>query len=175
MSESLERKHFEIQQAQESLSRKIYTPTRLLTEKAIQVGLQPLSQQMTAAELLRRPRVTWKQISLLAESIGDPLPDISPDVQDEVELRIKFAGYIARQERAVSRVSKLEALSLPIDLDYDAVPSLRTQARIQLARVRPLTLGQAGRVEGVTPSDINILLLWLRRQSFRRVSSVSSS
>ena len=93
----------------------------------------------------------------------DTFPMLEPSVSEEVELRIKFAGYIERQERAVARTAKLESLALPIDLDYSAIIGMRNHARTQLARVRPLTLGQAGRVEGVTPADISAILIWLQR------------
>ncbi|MBF6592613.1 MAG: tRNA uridine-5-carboxymethylaminomethyl(34) synthesis enzyme MnmG, partial [Ktedonobacterales bacterium] len=89
----------------------------------------------------------------------------------EVETRIKFAGYIERQERSVARTAKLESLSLPFDLDYASIVGLRTQAKLQLGKIRPLTLGQAGRIEGVTPSDIAVLLIWLRRAAHQRANT----
>jgi len=103
----------------------------------------------------------------LAARSDDPLPSADPEVSIEAELHVKFASYIERQERAVARTSRLETLALPIDLDYAAIPALRTHARQQLVRVRPLTLGQAGRIEGVTPADISVILVWMQhaRQS----------
>jgi tRNA uridine 5-carboxymethylaminomethyl modification enzyme len=151
--------------ALDALERTIFTPTQAMLAQAEHLGLQPLTQKMTAGELLRRPEVTWEQVAALAAALEQPLPPLEATVSEEVELRVKFAGYIERQERAVARTARLESLALPIDLDYDAVAGLRTHARAQLARVRPLTLGQAGRVEGVTPADISVLLIWLQRQS----------
>ena len=151
----------------DALAHRIFTPTRQLAEHTTAIGLQPLSQPMTAAELLRRPTVTWEQVADLAARSDDPLPSADPEVSIEAELHVKFASYIERQERAVARTSRLETLALPIDLDYAAIPALRTHARQQLVRVRPLTLGQAGRIEGVTPADISVILVWMQhaRQS----------
>ncbi len=128
------------------------------------LGWQPLPDRMTAAEILRRPEATWPRLADLAAATGEPLPALDAAAAEEVEVRIKYVGYIQRQEHTVARTQRLERLALPIDLDYGAVAGLRTQARQQLSAIRPLTLGQAGRVEGVTPADIGALLIHLERQ-----------
>jgi tRNA uridine 5-carboxymethylaminomethyl modification enzyme len=162
--ETVERKRHMIAQMMGALQERMFTPTRTLTEQAQQVGLQALSQQMTAMEILRRPEATLKQVVALADMTGDALPFVDDDATVEVELHVKFAGYIERQERAIARSHRFEHLLLPVDMDYASIPNLRTHARLQLARVRPMTLGQAGRVEGVTPADISILLVWLQQR-----------
>jgi tRNA uridine 5-carboxymethylaminomethyl modification enzyme len=89
---------------------------------------------------------------------------LEEDVAMEVELQIKYEGYVRKQEREVERVRRLEELILPEEIEYAAVPNLRTEAREKLTRVRPYTLGQAGRIGGVTAADIAVLLVYLERQ-----------
>ncbi len=161
---AVERKQFEAAQAMEALTRTIFTPSVAMLARVEAMGMQPLAHKMTAMEVLRRPDVLWQDVVTLAAETAQPLPELAREVAEEVEVRVKFAGFIERQERAVARTAKLETLALPIDLEYAAVAGLRTQARLHLARVRPLTLGQAGRVEGVTPADIGALLIWLQRR-----------
>ena len=170
----VERKRHAAADTLAALERTIFTPTQAMLAKMDELAMQPLGQRMTAAELLRRPAATWEQITALATLIDDPLPALESSVSEEVELRIKFAGYIERQERAVARTAKLESLALPIDLDYSAIIGMRNHARAQLARVRPLTLGQAGRVEGVSPADISAILIWLQRKGSQHISVPSS-
>ncbi len=163
--EAVEHKRRDIAQALDALERRIFTPTRALVERAAELGIHPISQPLTGTQMLSRTDATWPKVAHLAELIEEPLPQIDAEASVEVELRVKFASYVERQEQAVARAAKLESLPLPINLDYQAIHGLRTQAKQQLARVRPLTLGQAGRVEGVTPSDIGVLLIWLQRLS----------
>ncbi len=164
--EAVERKRHLAAQALDALERTIFTPAATIQAHAAELGMAAIPQKMTATELLRRPEATYAQVAALAERVGQPLPPIADAATvEEVECRVKFAGYIERQERAVARAAKLESLPLPIDLDYASVAGLRTQARLQLAKIRPLTLGQAGRVEGVTPADVSALLIWLQRHA----------
>jgi tRNA uridine 5-carboxymethylaminomethyl modification enzyme len=115
-------------------------------------GTQRLSQW------LRRPEITYAELP----GIHPPLPE---EVRQQVEIRIKYAGYIERQELEIARFQGLESQIIPPDFDYASVPSLRHEARQKLGRIRPLTLGQAGRISGVSPSDVSMVMVWLRRQS----------
>ena len=115
-------------------------------------GTQRLSQW------LRRPEVTYTNLP----GTHPPLPE---EVRQQVEIRIKYAGYIERQELEIARFQGLESQIIPVDFDYASVPSLRHEARQKLGRIRPLTLGQAGRISGVSPSDVSMVMVWLRRQS----------
>ena len=115
-------------------------------------GTQRLSQW------LRRPEITYAELP----GIHPPLPE---EVRQQVEIRIKYAGYIERQELEIARFQGLESQIIPPDFDYASVPSLRQEARQKLGRIRPLTLGQAGRISGVSPSDVSMVMVWLRRQS----------
>ncbi len=169
--EAAEKKRYAIAQTMERLQKIIFTPSSTINAQAVQAGLQALSQQMTAEELLRRPEVSWRQTSQIAEAVGQALPELSADIFEEIELRVKFAGYIERQERQVQRSARLEHMALSPDLDYNAAPNIRQHARQQLAKVKPLTIGQASRIEGVTAADISMLLIWLRRLRYSQKTS----
>ncbi|HVV70006.1 MAG TPA: tRNA uridine-5-carboxymethylaminomethyl(34) synthesis enzyme MnmG [Verrucomicrobiae bacterium] len=111
----------------------------------------------TLAQLLRRPEVRYLDIIP-----GSLLPR---DVIEQVEITLKYAGYIARQENEVGKFKELESKQIPTGFDYGTVPSLRQEARQKLMSIRPATIGQASRISGVSPADISILLVWLKRQS----------
>jgi tRNA uridine 5-carboxymethylaminomethyl modification enzyme len=92
-------------------------------------------------------------------------PDIGEDVIQQVEIAVKYSGYIDRQQAEVARFKTVEDKQIPNSFDYDTVPSLRTEARQKLNKIRPATLGQASRISGVSPADISILMVWLKRGS----------
>ena len=122
-------------------------------------GTAPVANSARLADLLRRPRVSYADIAPF-----DPeRPELSPAVTDEVEIQIKYAGYLTRQEKQVEEFKKEEARLLPDDLDYAAIPGLRLEAREKLAAIRPVSIGQAGRISGVSPADIAVLLIYLEQ------------
>ena len=88
-------------------------------------------------------------------------PELSAAVTEEVEIQIKYAGYLARQEKQVAEFRREESRLLPADIDYNAVTGLRLEAREKLSRIRPVSIGQASRISGVSPSDIAVLLIYL--------------
>ena len=93
-------------------------------------------------------------------------------VEEQVEIQIKYAGYIARQDLQIERFKKSEALQIPDDFDFSSVHGLKTEAQQKLAQIRPLSIGHASRVPGVSPADVSILMVWLKN---RTKSSDSSS
>ena len=120
-------------------------------------GSAPVANSARLADLLRRPNITYADIAPF-----DPnRPDLPASVTEEVEIQIKYAGYLARQEKQVAEFKKEESRLLPPDIDYDAIVGLRLEAREKLSRIRPMSIGQAGRISGVSPSDIAVLLIWL--------------
>jgi tRNA uridine 5-carboxymethylaminomethyl modification enzyme len=111
------------------------------------------------ADLLRRPRIGYGDLAPF-----DPArPPLGEEIGQQVEIAVKYAGYIRRQERQVADFERTERRALPQDLDYARVPSLRLEAREKLQAVRPANLGQAGRISGVSPADLTALLVWLER------------
>ena len=123
-------------------------------------GNAPVANSARLADLLRRPQVTYADIAPF-----DPgRPELSAAVTDEVEIQIKYAGYLARQEKQVQEFKKEESRRLPEGIDYNAITGLRLEARQKLSEIRPMSIGQAGRISGVSPSDIAVLLIWLEQQ-----------
>jgi tRNA uridine 5-carboxymethylaminomethyl modification enzyme len=143
----------------ERLSALTISPNGGNRDKLIALGLEPLADGVNALQFLRRPEVDYRVIEALAPP-PQPLPLAAIE---QVEIEAKYAGYIARQQRQVERMKRLEARRIPPAFDYDAVVGLRNEARQKLARFRPATLGQAARIQGVNPADISLLLVYLER------------
>ena len=127
----------------------------------------PLAREICAAELLRRPEVNYAELMSLPGC--GPGVD-APQVAEQVEIQIKYAGYIERQRRDIERHRRHEELMLPTDFDYAEVHGLSREVREKLSRCRPRTLGQAGRLPGLTPAAISLLLVHLKRRHAHRSS-----
>ena len=140
-------------------------------QKAIETELSRLEDTRSGAEtllqLLRRPELGYRDLP-------NQEPALAEDVIQQVEIAVKYAGYIDRQEVEVSKFKALEDKQIPISFDYNTVHSLRTEARQKLNKIRPATLGQASRISGVSPSDISILMVWLKRGASACVPSSSA-
>ncbi len=136
-------------------------PSDEVNEKLTSQGLDPLNDGVNALQFLRRPEVTYELIEALIPS-RPPLP---PEVIEQVSIEAKYAGYIKRQRREVERVKRLEERPIPGDFDYEVPVGLGNEAREKLKRFRPATVGQASRISGVNPTDISVLLIYLKRAS----------
>ena len=128
-------------------------------------GSAPLQHPLSAEELLRRPEVSYRQ---LLQFEGRELPRLAPGTKSEVENQVKYSGYIKKQQRAVEKAERHQDKIIPRDFDYEKAVHLSAEARQKLAQARPRTLGGAARVEGVTPADISMLLLYLERPGLIR-------
>jgi tRNA uridine 5-carboxymethylaminomethyl modification enzyme len=128
--------------------------------RAVEAELERLQRTRmgsdTLAQVLRRPEVRYHDLP------GHD-PKLSQDVTEQVEIELKYEGYIDRQEDEITRFKTIEAKRIPDTFDYALVPSLRNEARVKLAEIRPATLGQAARISGISPSDIAIITVWLKR------------
>ncbi|BCJ87478.1 tRNA uridine-5-carboxymethylaminomethyl(34) synthesis enzyme MnmG [Effusibacillus dendaii] len=125
----------------------------------IQKETHPLDkdQAVTLDQLLKRPEIDYKSIQEIA-----PAPQtVHPEVAEQVEIQIKYAGYIEKQTQQIERQKKLEARLIPDHIDYHEVQGLSSEAKEKLAKIRPRSIGQASRISGVNPADISILLVWL--------------
>ena len=119
----------------------------------------PVTNSARLADLLRRPQVTYEDIAPF-----DPeRPPLPLSVTDEVQIQLKYAGYLTRQEKQVEVFRKEESRLLPEDMDYESIAGLRLEAREKLMQIRPMSVGQAGRISGVSPADIAVLLIWLEQ------------
>ena len=119
----------------------------------------PVANSARLADLLRRPNVTYADIAPF-DPDRPPLPEA---VTAEVEIQIKYAGYLTRQLRQVEEFKKEESRLLPENVDYDSITGLRLEAKEKLRQIRPMSIGQAGRISGVSPADIAVLLIWLEQ------------
>lgn len=123
-----------------------------------EVGSAPIQNTVDALSLLRRPEVTYEGLERIIEPSSETL---SEDMKEQVEIQIKYAGYIEKQLLQVERLAKMEKKRMPEDIDYNAVHGIATEAKQKLSSIRPLSIGQASRIAGVTPADISILLVYL--------------
>ena len=131
-------------------------PSERLSAWLTSLDTAPARSGVSLAELLRRPQVGYAALALF----DDARPALPRAVTEQVELRLKYEGYIRRQLRQVEEFSRMENRLLPVALDYEGVPGLRTEARQKLTKIRPRSFGQAGRISGVSPADIAALMLW---------------
>jgi len=130
------------------------------------VGSAPLSQQIKLSSVITRPHVTMEHVLEMSEvvrGLAERLHVEHEDAVEQAEILLKYEGYIAREEEVALKLSRLESLSIPDSLDYSSMKSLSLEARDKLNKLRPVTIGQASRVSGVSPSDISVLLIHLGR------------
>jgi tRNA uridine 5-carboxymethylaminomethyl modification enzyme len=144
-------------------------PSSLPTAWADRVLRAPLGRDCSAFDLLRRPEVSYDDVLEIVGAPEAPEDDRLPQqVRAQVEVRAKYAGYIERQRDEIERQRRNEETSLPADLDYAQITGLSHEVRQKLEQVRPATLGQAGRIPGVTPAALSILLVHLKKRSLGR-------
>jgi tRNA uridine 5-carboxymethylaminomethyl modification enzyme len=137
-------------------------PERISIQNQLDVLGQPLEREYSLFDLLRRPNVSY---SALSAWLDEPLAPAGGAVAEQVEIAAKYAGYIERQRSEVERQLSQESLALPVDLDYAAVRGLSKEVQQKLSQHRPETVGQASRIQGVTPAAISVLLVHLKRRS----------
>lgn len=134
--------------------------SQALNDMLVGAGTAPVHGSARLADLLRRPQLHDADLAPF-----DPeRPPLPPAVREQVEIQLKYAGYLARQQRQVEEFRREESRFLPEDLDYHAIGGLRLEARQKLSEIRPRSLGQAGRISGVSPADLAVLLIWLEQR-----------
>lgn len=124
-----------------------------------EAGSVLLNNAVELASLLKRPEITYQHIYRIAP----PETDLPPEVTEQVEIQIKYSGYIEKQLLQVERVQKVEKRKIPEEVDFNVIHGLATEAKQKLSKIRPLNIGQASRISGVTPADISILLVYLEQ------------
>ena len=155
--EAVEKKYAAVEAEIRRLSHQGVAPSEELNRFLQDRGTAPVRDGASLLALLRRPQVRYADLAAF-----DPhFPHLPPEEAEQVEISVKYEGYIQRQLQEVEEFSKLERRSLPADLDYSAIQGLRLEAREKLNAVRPMNLGQAGRISGVSPADIAALMVWL--------------
>ena len=158
---AVEKKYAAVEQEKARLEAKGVPASPELSAMLEQAGEVPVKSSARLADLLRRPGVTYDMLAPF-----DPeRPDLPAAVTEQVQIQLKYAGYLERQEKQVAEFQKAESRLLPADLDYDQLGGLRLEARQKLNAIRPLNVGQASRISGVSPADVAVLLIWLEQNA----------
>ena len=154
----------EMKQAIESeikrLSKRVAPPSERVNGFLRSMGSSEISSGVHFAELLRRPEITYDSL----KAIDDEFPGYNKNIANQIEISVKYDGYIKRQAEQAQQVKKLDGKKIPDDINYDDVYGLRIEARQKLSAARPASVGQASRISGVSPADINVLLVYLEKQ-----------
>ena len=137
--------------------RTVLPPSQALNDILVSRETSPVSTGVRLSELLRRPQISYADL----RPVDPARPDYPREIFESVETALKYEGYIRRQLQDIEEMRRLEKRLLPPDVDYDGIAGLRLEAREKLNRVRPENIGQAGRISGVSPADISVLLIWL--------------
>ncbi len=143
------------------------TPTAAVNEKLTEIGTAAMKNVATLADLLRRPEMTPDK---LRQAFPDLLPYLGAEVDEEVDIQIKYAGYIERQLEQVDRFKAMEDNLLPENLDYEEIGGLSAEVVEKLTQVQPVSIGQARRISGVTPAAVGAIMVYLKKQELRQAS-----
>ena len=138
------------------------TPSNALGQALMATTDEVLTKESTALDLLKRPNINFATLAPLTKS------DVVPEVGEQIEIGVKYAGYIDRQAAEIGQMKKLEHMALPVDFDYTQVSGLSNEIVQKLAHVRPASLAQASRISGVTPAAIQLLMMTLKKQQLKR-------
>ena len=152
--EALKNKEKTIEETSEVLKNKYFTKSDKINDLLRSLGYDDLNERVSAYDLIKRPPVKLKELLPYLDL------EINEELLSDIEIEIKYEGYISKARKEASRMHKMERMKLPIDLDYDLVPNLSLEAREKLNKTKPLTLGQASRISGTNPSDIQVLAIY---------------
>ena len=155
--EKFQRKQEQKQAELKRVQKTTLAPSQELNDILVSRGTSPLTTGAKLADLLKRPQITYKDL----EPVDKDRPQYSTAIFEAVEIELKYEGYIKRQRADIEEARRLERKRLPQDVDYSAIQGLRLEAGEKLNKVKPENIGQAGRISGVSPADISVLLIWL--------------
>ena len=150
----------------ERIRRVSVRPSTELNKMLVEKGTSEITQSVKFVELLKRPQLLYSDLIVFDESA----PKLSREITDKVEISIKYEGYIKTQLKKIKEMRRLENKKLPSDTDYFTISGLRREAQERLNEFRPMNIGQAGRISGVNPADISVLLIWLASRSGKDMS-----
>ncbi|MED1489276.1 tRNA uridine-5-carboxymethylaminomethyl(34) synthesis enzyme MnmG [Bacillus smithii] len=157
----------DIENEMKRLKSTIIKPNEEVQQLISEAGGSPLKDGIRASDLLKRPEMTYDHI----KKITPAEKELSPEVEEQVEIQIKYEGYIQKSLQQVDKLKKMENKKIPEDIDYDAINGLATEARQKLKKVRPLSIAQASRISGVNPADISILLVYIEQGKIARIAN----
>lgn len=137
--------------------KKLVIPPRLANPMLVKYNTSEISTGVHLSDLIKRPELNYE---VLAE-VDPERPLLPDDVKEQAEIKLKYEGYIEKQQIQINQFKKLEGKKLPKDIDYSKIYGLRIEARQKLDKIKPQSLGQASRISGVSPADISVLVIWL--------------
>ena len=157
-------KHFterkeKLEEALAYIRTKRFTPKKEINEALERIGTASLTTGTGADQILKRPEMTYRK---MVEALGCPVFDA--EATEEMEITVKYEGYIARQESAIRKAARMESEKMPADMDYLNLEGISTEARQKLDKIRPVSLGQASRISGVSPADMSVLMVYLKQK-----------
>ena len=153
-----------IKEETERVRRTVIAPSEKLSAILVSRETSDVTTGIRLIDLLKRPELNYEALT----EIDTTRPDLPRDIFEQVEIAVKYDGYIKKQLSAVESMRKLENKLLPTDIDYKTITGLRLEAQEKLNAVRPLNIGQASRISGVSPADVNVLMIYLMKQNHRR-------
>lgn len=158
----LERKK-KYEEAMDYIRTQRFTPKEEINRALESMGTAPLTAGTGADQILKRPEMTYRK---MMEILG--CPSFDEEAVEEMEITVKYEGYIARQEAAVRKAARMENEKLPLDMDYLSLDGISTEARQKMDKIRPLSLGQAARIPGVSPADISVLMVYVKQRKGKK-------
>lgn len=147
-----------LEEALHFIHTKRFTPSKATNEAMVAAGSAPLTTGTGADQILRRPEITYEKME---KHLG--CPHFAQDAAEEMEIMIKYEGYIARQEKAIEKAARMENEKIPAGIDFLHMEGITMEARQKLDKIRPLSLGQAARISGVSPADMTVLMVFLKQ------------
>src|SRR5699024_2245554 len=156
-----------VEEEKKRLGKIVIKPEEPVQQMLENANGSPLKEAVKAYDMLKRPEETYKMLEGVIET-DDNLPDI---VKEQVEIQIKYEGYIKKANEQVDRKLKIENKKIPDNIDYDDIDGIAFEAKEKLKRIRPLSVGQASRISGVNPSDVSILLVYIEQGKVARVAN----
>ena len=144
----------------ERLRSTVISPTKEVNQILVSRETSEISTGVRLIELMKRPQLDYKALA----PIDSGRPNLDANIFEQVEIEIKYEGYIQKQQKQVEQMRKLEEKHLPVDFDYTQITGLRLEAQEKLNKIKPLNIGQASRISGVSPADISVLLIWLAQK-----------
>lgn len=150
----------------ERVRKDVISPSDALNKMLTFNGTTPIFSGIKVAELLKRPEITYKNLAEFDKN----RPKIDEEILKKVEIEVKYEGYIEKQQKQVEEMRRLEKKTLPLNIDYSRITGLRIEAVEKLQKIRPVSIGQASRISGVSPADISVLMVWFAKEKLGRKS-----
>ena len=158
----LKQKELMIEELLKKLKENFLTPTEIIKQKLEKIGTVPIKDRISLYDILKRPEVSISKLhefNLLQK-------EYDTEIEEQVEINIKYKGYIEKEQREAEKMMKLESKIIPDDINYDEIKNIASEARQKLNEIRPTSIGQAIRISGVNPADISVISVYLKKKNY---------